>query len=526
MFYVRYRAQVALYTFILFIWKSHAQDSCQSGVTPPFKIPVRNVSLANNVLRRGVPISIGTPPQRFAFWVHANDANNTFVYKIGGDQCESSNTPIQCQAFLSGQFDPSASSSWSEASSLFAAGGAVLDNGTGAGNIFGTDVIHLNTSANFTRFPISIQDGKSLDSNALGLATNSTLLSAMINAKLIASRTWSLFWGLTGSDKETQMDGTLLLGGYDLAKTKGRNSTQSLTTGQGCDLFITVTNIKMNFPNTTDFEILATSYSSGLRMCITPEYPIITIPFQVWESFKSYAGGTYMDRSYGINLWGQLYEAAGVYAGDLTFTLSTGLQIRIPNNQLVVPDIHISDAGQQYINDTTREVLLNSLQDINADDIPKLGHTFLTSTYLYVNNDENAFTIWQSNPTTDENIISVGPSTTSCSSIPVSTATSSASASSLSRESSQSNPVPIGAVVGAAVGGVALLLLIGLTILYLRRRKRHAAQAKSAASLPRVPPKEYQMENDTRIPSLMQELPAYQTPQELADGDRQRHELG
>lgn len=53
---------------------------------------------------------------------------------------------------------------------------------------------------------------------ALGLGTNFTVLSALQTRHQIASRVWSMFYGLTGVDADAQLDGVLVLGGYDHAK--------------------------------------------------------------------------------------------------------------------------------------------------------------------------------------------------------------------------------------------------------------------------------------------------------------------
>ena len=155
------------------------------------------------------------------------------------------------------------------------------------------------------------------------------------------------------------------------------------------------------------------------------------------------------------------------YDGDLTLTLSSGFKIRIPNSQLVVPDIGISSTGAQTINDTTREVLLNSLQGVNADDIPKLGQTFLTSTYLYVDNEHEQFTLWQSNPTTDRNVIAVGPSAVCSSTTASPTSTLTTQASSADHKSTA-----VGAIVGGIIGGIAFLSLLALAIFFIFRHKK------------------------------------------------------
>lgn len=89
-------------------------------------------------------------------------------------------------------------------------------------------------------------------------------------------------------------------------------------------------------------------------------------------------------------------------------TLSSGLQIRIPNHQLILPDYHISSQGEIIVNGSDRVVLINSLQAINLYDMPQLGQPFLSSAYLLVNEDTAQFTLWKSNPTTTRNLLAIG----------------------------------------------------------------------------------------------------------------------
>ena len=158
-------------------------------------------------------------------------------------------------------------------------------------------------------FPIAIEAGNDIGFNALGLATNSTILTRLYQTGVIASRSWGLFWGLNGIDLDAQKSGSLTFGGYDKAKLTGTGSKINLTHGNpNCNLLVTATSIKMNFPNGTDIEILATGSSAAtLTMCVNPEFPIVTLPYDVWTNFQDNAGGTYIGRSNGINGYGELY---------------------------------------------------------------------------------------------------------------------------------------------------------------------------------------------------------------------------
>jgi hypothetical protein len=68
----------------------------------------------------------------------------------------------------------------------------------------------------------------------------------------------------------------------------------------------------MDFPNGTSQSIIGQAAGSALKMCIEPNYELITVPLDIWQLFQQYAPGTYIGRSSGINLWGEVYAAENV----------------------------------------------------------------------------------------------------------------------------------------------------------------------------------------------------------------------
>jgi hypothetical protein len=179
------------------------------------------------------------------------------------------------------------------------------------------------------------------------------------------------------------------------------------------------------------------------------------------------------------------------YAGNLTFTFSNNLQITIPNHQLVIPDISIDISGNAVFNSSTREVMLNSLQSINADDMPILGMTFPTSAYLSVNHDRGTFSLWQANPTTDEKLIGIGQNNNGC----LGAATNATPATPSPSPSHKPSPSPIsaGAIAGIVVAAVASIAVV-VGYLYMRKTKRNRVRRKAAMG------RDFQMET----PPLMQ----------------------
>ena len=88
-----------------------------------------------------------------------------------------------------------------------------------------------------------------------------------------------------------------------------------------------------------------------------------------------------------------------------------GFPFTITNDQLVLPDYSVDSVGQTVIQDSNvRELLINPLEEINKNDMPILGQTFLTTAYLLVDNDQQTFTLWKNNLTSEERITNIGPS--------------------------------------------------------------------------------------------------------------------
>ena len=321
------------YTLIPFISKSIAQSTCDSSVPSPIVVAVRNVTLDGEVLRRGVALSPGTPPQNLAFgflpyvvgalpsskvggtnklWL-TSGANGTYIFD-GSGTC-GNDTAIQCTASRGGSFNEGTSSTWSlDSNQTNAVSAGELFPWSDTGGIFGADTFQLNTNTSVKDYPLGIIRASVFGINGLGLGRNSTLINALSSANLITSRVWSLFYGLTGADTSSQMDGNLVFGGYDAAKTSGANYTTQFTDNSNCDssMIVTVTAITMNLANGSNPDILGTNYGSALQMCIDASYPIISIPNDTWANFALFAGGNYIGRSDGINIWGLTYPVDNV----------------------------------------------------------------------------------------------------------------------------------------------------------------------------------------------------------------------
>lgn len=218
----------------------------------------------------------------------------------------------------------------------------------------------------------------------------------------------------------------------------------------------------------------------------------------------------------------------------MTISLSPGLDITIPNHQLVVSQPGYSRQGVavEYNASTVQEVLINSIPGGNNGDMPILGRSFLSSAYLMVDADNQQFTLARVNATSAEKIVLIGPP--ACQSpksiaTPIPT-TSTATSTTGPAAVSSTPPVPASThqgvsasvVAGAAVGSAAAVALCLGALLLLRRRRRLYQQRLA------------QMESEKRDPPITgvdqpgfglikAEMPSDHTHQPPAEMPSQRH---
>ena len=209
----------------------------------------------------------------------------------------------------------SSSSSWSQAATFGALSTASEFFPNHAKDVPGNDTVHLNSTFSLPTFPLGINrgPGELQSMNMVGLGVNSSLLNILLSAGAIASRTWALFHGWTGAESEHQMDGSLVLGGYDAAKLTGNNITLPFTEDQACatHLVVVITDIKMKLKNGSNTSILGSSAGSAIKACISPDYPIMSLGADIWKSFVNISNVTEMGRSFGINFYGMLISTNG-----------------------------------------------------------------------------------------------------------------------------------------------------------------------------------------------------------------------
>ncbi|RHZ48577.1 putative aspartic-type endopeptidase [Aspergillus thermomutatus] len=534
-----------LLSFLLFLLLM-VSSSGADCVPSPFSVGVGNVSLTNNQVARGLEISVGTPAQPFAFLPQWS-LNNTFVYPTDWD-CGTNWAEAGCMTFRGGLFDKSKSTSVGATST----DSYPTDSSPYPSLEMFSDTLTLTSSINVTKFPIGMPKSDWGEQGyhpqaAIGLGRNSTLLNALVSTGKIASRSWAMFWGRQGATADAQMDGNFVFGGYDRAKVSGANFTQGLVySNPACStgMLVTITDISLNWSNGTTTSLYDGTQSTAMSACIVPDYPVLmTIPYEPYfKRFSSVTGDNIFSfgRSFGINYYGMLYPSGeSPYSGDLSITLSSGLTARIANNQLVIPELTIDEtSGAILANASAPELVLNSMQQVNADDLPQLGRQFLSSAYVMVNQDAGQFTLWAAKPTTEEDLVAVNtdnrvydsfcaPGVTNLITSTQSTsnpdATKSAAPDSNTGQSQKtegaSTGLSSGAIAGIVVGGVAGAALVAAAILFaiIRRRRR---QTKLSPETAEAPAELFAPKVIDQTPRAPQELPGH-----VPNGSTERWEL-
>jgi hypothetical protein len=246
--------------------------------------------------------------------IHRN-FNNTFVFDSSG-LCDANTSPIQCLGRNGGAFAEFSSTTWQPLPQSTDDHTKELPSFNVTADIFGLETLQLNSSVSTTKFPIHIPRNRNiLDMNSIGLGRNSTILNALFNSGVIASRSWSVFGGLMGADSIHQMDGNLVFGGYDTAKFTGDNYTERIVDNRACPTSLVATVVDISImASGQPLSLLGQQLGSAVRFCVDPAYPIITIPEDAGSIFRDNSTTAQeLGRAFGLNLFGLLYDADSAY---------------------------------------------------------------------------------------------------------------------------------------------------------------------------------------------------------------------
>ncbi|RPB08663.1 hypothetical protein P167DRAFT_578041 [Morchella conica CCBAS932] len=117
---------------------------------------------------------------------------------------------------------------------------------------------------------------------------NSSLVDAMVDAGGIPSRMWGMDYGWVGG-RNVGYVGRWRAG-------VGRAFPENLEDSDGCALIVYITGITMK--NSTDSPDLMESKGDSLRWaCISPDYDLMTMPYDLFTVFNSAMDGVYVNRT-------------------------------------------------------------------------------------------------------------------------------------------------------------------------------------------------------------------------------------
>ncbi|KAH8666479.1 aspartic peptidase domain-containing protein [Xylariales sp. PMI_506] len=478
----------SLVTFFAFLYGIAEATSCNFQ---PVSLPLKDIQvlpdIANSFMR-GIPVTIGSPPQDIVVLPWA-ELNNTWLYDYDS-LCDDSVifSDTICRVRRGNYYFENASTTWEKSTNIITAGGAIVETaGKGAesgistlisSSLGGSDHISIET-ANLTDFPIGIPrqawDHGYTILHAMGMGSNSSFLQRLVDTGQIASRVWSIFWGRMWVDDA--LDGSVVVGGYDTQKTIGDNYTQALdysdATGCWTGMAVTISDIQLIARDGNTASIFPTNFA--LPVCIVPQRQLlIEAPDSIFALFESLTNTETIGLSYGLHWSAQLYNATNFFNGDMSIHLSNGLVITVPNDQFMVPFVTIERNGSRIFDDSQREFLFNVISDQPAT----LGRYFLTSAYLMVNHDSDTFTLWQANPSSSSELVAVVSESTASDCAGVAGATGvvqpgvSASATATPGPVSESKKLSAGPIAGITVGSVIAVIGVGVLGLYFLRKKK------------------------------------------------------
>ncbi|KAF8430410.1 aspartic peptidase domain-containing protein [Tirmania nivea] len=493
-----------LYIYLLFFHSLVAAEVPDCD-TSPLAFSIKNVTLSNGYTRRGVEFSMGSSSQNFA--LSMNMAYNNTILKLAPGTCPESETAAGCITRKGGIFDPTKSLTWKNGMlESFGGGDDTRRSDKGikvASWRYGQDNLSANNTFSseiaLEKFPIAILDDENLTKSTLGLAPNSTLLRELYDTGKIPSRAWSVYWGQTGTSKNTHNDGTLVLGGIDYAKLanpedgfyeeKFGNGEDEFNT---CYLRVRVEKMMLKHPDGREWDLITERSQAGMLMCVVLDYELITVPSDIAQAYLDVTGDTYLGREPGEYLWGMRINSENAFPGTLTIKLTNGFSAEIPNHQLIHPARTISDKGEIVIgNNSVKVVRLNALEGINAPDLPLLGAPFLSQTYLVVDHDNHVMKFANAKasseqdlqPVISNNNSNICAETTDTPTKPSRTNKPQASGNQDQLDGNDSiqepgkNPkLSLPTMIGVVAGGIAILGIILVSVVFLIKWHRRRQQ--------------------------------------------------
>lgn len=277
---------------------------------------------------------------------------------------------------------------------------------------------------------------------------------------MIGTKQWSMWPGNLYSD----VDGLLVLGGYDEARVDG--AFQQFEVDKDTkDLYVQIT--KMEFKNSTKTSDLMGGVSR-IWAYIEPYAEVVTLPKASYNSWINATMGQYSNVS-------SRYEWPSIPDGDLIITFNNGHKTTIPAEDLFRRPTAYNAEGTLTVTNTTKYYQRVSQKSDKTDMI--LGMPFLTQKILVTDWDKGTFSLANAIKTKMSNserdikplCLPAGEP------IPASPGPT--------PEPKRSN---VAAIAGGVGGGVGGLLVIGLIAFFVLRKRKNQRKAQAEAQAVRA----------------------------------------
>ena len=433
--------------------------SCSSKVEP-LQFTFQNITLTNDgrAQSNGIAVQIGTPPQTFAL-TPVTSFDNIFVNNIATCGSDSNSS---CVALIGGGYDASASSTFTSTTHDAWNGSAEegVDTLIGASAIYFNDVVTV-ASQKLQGFPLFIEATGVYIYAGLGLGKGSTFITQLLEAKMVPSRSWSLYPGMysdTGA-------GSLIIGGYADRYYTGQLYHQNLSDTNSAPIW-QMTGLEYQTSNST-IDLLPTGVSGSIFGYIDSYYPELIVPNEIFWKWGNATNGMLSPEG----LW-HTYPPGNVPTGNITVTLANGLKTTIPNEALFDPPAYTNGLLSSFRNGSDNTVFSmlapwEVLGQGGVTDRLVLGVPYAAMVYMIMDFESQQQSIANANQAAQ----------ISGDAIPI--------CGSSSSDGGSSNNT--GAIAGGVVGGVVGLALLAVLAWFLwRRKKKRNVMAGASTEAARV----------------------------------------
>jgi hypothetical protein len=246
-----------------------------STSSTPLLLPLSNCTVAGtNVDSWGLGLDLADPLQYLCV-VPSTVVNSTLVISSNFCQTESNITNAQCESLCGNTFNTSSagSSYTSSSASAVLAPNPVWADLSPEALLAGTTELQL-PNKELSKYPIGIiTSGDHQNVGHFGLANDSDFLNYAVCDGLIPANGFGLNAG--SQSVANPRDGSLVLGGYDLASVGGAFYNFSVATvgssERECPLQVTITLMVLRFPLADGFtDVTLTSSGVLIPACIEP----------------------------------------------------------------------------------------------------------------------------------------------------------------------------------------------------------------------------------------------------------------